>query len=43
VQAETVRAPSADVLWAVALDGTLRVMSPRDEGTVVTAELPCAR
>ena len=26
-----------------ALDGTLRVMSPPGEGTVVTAELPCAR
>jgi signal transduction histidine kinase len=26
-----------------ALDGTLRVLSPPGEGTVVTAELPCAR
>jgi signal transduction histidine kinase len=25
-----------------ALDGTLRILSPRDAGTVVTAELPCA-
>jgi signal transduction histidine kinase len=25
-----------------ALDGTLRVLSPPGEGTVVTAELPCA-
>ena len=25
-----------------ALDGTLRILSPRGGGTVVTAELPCA-
>jgi signal transduction histidine kinase len=25
-----------------ALDGTLRILSPPGEGTVVTAELPCA-
>ena len=25
-----------------ALDGTLRILSPRGAGTVVTADLPCA-